>query len=61
MATSIPQPERKWEYNFIEKCLHSSVLPNTWENPRFFFFVKKNLKEKIYVNASLHFESLPFH
>lgn len=47
--------------SFMEKCLHFSVLPNTWENRRLFFFVKKSLKERIYVNASLHFESLPFH
>lgn len=45
--------------SFIEKCLHFSVLPNTWENPRFSFFVKKNLKERIYANTSLHLN--PYH
>lgn len=48
MATSIPQPERKWEYKFYRECLHFSVFPNTWEKPRVFVFVKKNLKERIY-------------
>lgn len=48
MATSIPQPERKWEYKFYRECLHFSVFPNTWEKTRGFVFVKINLKERIY-------------
>lgn len=43
MATSIPQPERKWEQKFYRECLHFSVFPNTWKNPKFFCFVHKIL------------------